>query len=58
MRFLLGEGGHKQSSTITRKLILPDVEPEDLTIQPRWYNPKRQPKRTREIHEETLEVQE
>lgn len=56
--FLLGEGGHKQSSTITRKLVLPDIEPEDLTFQPRWYNPKRQPKRSREIREETLEVQE
>lgn len=58
LEFLLGEGGHKHNTTVTRRLVLPDIEPEDLTIQPRWYNPKRAPKRAQEIHEETLEVQE
>lgn len=56
--FLLGEGGHKRSSATSRKLILPDIEPEDLSIRPRWYNPRRAPRRSREIHDETLEVQE
>jgi nitrate/nitrite transport system ATP-binding protein len=56
--FLLGQGGHNQQSTVTRKLVLPDIEPEDLTIRPRWYNPRRPPVRSREVREETLEVQE
>ena len=58
LEFLLGKGGHKQGATVTRKLVLPDIEPEDLTLRPRWYNPKRQPVRRRELRDETLEVQE
>jgi nitrate/nitrite transport system ATP-binding protein len=58
LEFLLGEGSHKPSSTITRRLVLPDIEPEDLSIAPRWYAPTRAPRRRSEIREETLEVQE
>lgn len=56
--FLLGQGGHRQHATVTRKLVLPDIMPEDLTFRPRWYNPRRPPRRANEVHEETLEVQE
>lgn len=56
--FLLGQGGHKSQATVTRKLVLPDIEPEDLAIRPRWYNPRRLPRRVSEIQEETLEVRE
>jgi nitrate/nitrite transport system ATP-binding protein len=46
---------HQQQGTITRKLVLPDIEPEDLSI-PRPVVFGRRPVRKREIKEETIPV--
>ena len=54
--FLLGEGARKETTSVRKKLVLPNIEPEDLTIPPRWFVPKRQPKRREEIKEESMEV--
>lgn len=53
--FLIG-CRQKQNAAVTRKLRLPDVLPEDLTIPPRWFAPKPRPKRRNEMKEETVEV--
>lgn len=55
--YLLGEGGQKSGPTVTRKLRLPDIEPEDLSIAPRWFMPSRPPRRRNELKEETVEVE-
>jgi nitrate/nitrite transport system ATP-binding protein len=54
--YLLGTGAKKETTSLTKKLILPDIEPEDLTVPHRFYMPKRQPRRRREVLEEELEV--
>jgi nitrate/nitrite transport system ATP-binding protein len=46
----------RQNAAVTRKLPLPDVLPEDLTLPPRWFAPKPRPKRRHELKEETVEV--
>jgi nitrate/nitrite transport system ATP-binding protein len=53
--YLLGEGGHKKTS-ITRKLVLPDFEPEDLT-QLRPLFGVGQPRRRHEEKSETVEIE-
>ena len=52
--FLLGEGSKKHLA-LTRQLILPDIEPEDLSA-PRTLAHRRQPIRRSEIKKETVEV--
>jgi nitrate/nitrite transport system ATP-binding protein len=52
--FLLGDGGHKKTS-ITRKLTLPDVEPEDLSIS-RLRIGKQAARRKSEEKQETIEI--
>ena len=53
--YLLGVGA-KKATTITRKLILPDLEPEDLNIPRNAFQARRGPIRRREIKRETVEV--
>jgi len=43
-------------STISKKLRLPDIEPEDLSVPRNYFSPRREPIRRREVKEETLEV--
>lgn len=47
---------HEQKSTVTRKLVLPDIEPEDLTVVRSLGERRTVPKRSREIQEEKIEV--
>ncbi len=47
---------HQHHANVTRKLPLPDVLPEDLTIAPRWFAPKPRARRRHEVREETVEV--
>src|ERR1041385_4982890 len=53
--FLLGDGGHKHSA-VSRKLILPDIEPEDLSLPRSVVNRRCTPVRRSEIKRETVEV--
>jgi nitrate/nitrite transport system ATP-binding protein len=41
---------------ITRTLVLPDIEPEDLTVPPPLLGGRRRPVRRKEIKRETIEV--
>ncbi len=47
---------HERHTSVTRKLILPDIEPEDLSIPRSMSNWRKSPKRASEIKEETVEV--
>ncbi len=53
--YLLGSGG-KQRATITKKLSLPDLEPEDLTLPRNLFSQRRGPIRRHEIKRETVET--
>ena len=46
---------HGQHTTVTKKLVLPDIEPEDLSL-PRTLGGRRTPIRRNEIRRETIEV--
>jgi len=52
--YLLGEGGHKHVA-VTRRLILPDIEPEDLNAPRTLTSRGRRPVRRSEIRRETVE---
>lgn len=52
--FLLGSRRERQAS-VTKKLILPDIEPEDLSLPPRQGG-RAKPMRRRELKHETVEV--
>jgi nitrate/nitrite transport system ATP-binding protein len=54
--YLLGVGG-KQRTTVSRKLHLPDLEPEDLSIPRAMLGMRRRPIRRNEIKRETVEVE-
>jgi nitrate/nitrite transport system ATP-binding protein len=54
--YLLGIGG-KQRTTVSRKLHLPDLEPEDLSIPRSMFGVRRRPIRRSEIKRETVEVE-
>jgi nitrate/nitrite transport system ATP-binding protein len=47
---------HERHTSITRKLILPDIEPEDLSRPPRMFSGRPQPRRASEIKEETVKI--
>ena len=47
---------HDRHSSITRKLVLPDIEPEDLSVPRTMTSWRKIPKRRSEIKEETVEV--
>jgi len=53
--FLLGDGAKKHTA-VERKLVLPDIEPEDLNL-PRTLRGRRKPIRRNEIKRETVEVE-
>jgi nitrate/nitrite transport system ATP-binding protein len=49
--------GEKTHATVSRKLVLPDIEPEDLTHGgPTQFGRRRPPRRRSEIKEEKIEV--
>lgn len=54
--FLLESKGQRRAE-ITRKLVLPDIEPEDLSRPSSLAGQRRQPKRRGEIKEEKIEVE-
>ena len=54
--YLLGQGGRPKAS-VTRKLVLPDIEPEDLTIPRGLLGGRVSPVRRKEIKQETVEVE-
>lgn len=43
-------------TTLSKKLSLPDIEPEDLSIPRNYFSPRREPIRRRELKVETVEV--
>jgi nitrate/nitrite transport system ATP-binding protein len=51
--YLLGTGGRKHA-TVTRKLLLPDIAPEDLNIPRGLF--RRKPTRRNELKTETIEI--
>jgi len=53
--FLLGDGGRKHT-VVARKLILPDIEPEDLSAPHSFGGRKRKPIRRGEVKTEPVEV--
>ena len=53
--YLLGVGG-KKHATVTRKLHLPDLEPEDLNVPRNFFSPRRGPIRRNEVKQETVEI--
>jgi nitrate/nitrite transport system ATP-binding protein len=53
--FLLGVGGRKHTA-ITKKLVLPDIEPEDLTVPQSLNGGRRRPVRRHELKRETVEI--
>lgn len=53
VEFMLNSKGHH--STVTRKLVLPDIEPEDLNVVTPLFA-RRRPRRKSEVKEETVEV--
>jgi len=54
--YLLGVGG-RQRTAVSRKLHLPDLEPEDLSIPRVMFGVRRRPVRRSEIKRETVEVE-
>lgn len=55
--FLTQNGRKKATVQVNQRFSLPDILPEDLTIRPKWYQPKKRPQRRRELREETIEVE-
>ncbi|MBX3745878.1 MAG: ABC transporter ATP-binding protein [Verrucomicrobiae bacterium] len=56
IEFLLDSGGRTRSA-VTRRVVLPDIEPEDLNRPRPIFGPGRGPRRRSEEHRETVEVQ-
>jgi nitrate/nitrite transport system ATP-binding protein len=54
--YLLGEGGHRHVA-VTKKLILPDIEPEDVSSPQTLAGGRRLPIRRSEVKRETVEIQ-
>ena len=53
--YLLGSGARKHT-TVTRKLLLPEIEPEDLSVPRNIFSPRRHPIRRGEIKQATVEI--
>ena len=56
IEFLLNSRRHDEHTALTRKLILPDIEPEDLSVPPPLLGNRRMPVRKSEIKRETVDV--
>ena len=56
IHFLLADGAKKHTA-VTRKLVLPDLEPEDLTVPRQLIGGRRKPVRRTETKYETVEVE-
>jgi len=54
--FLLGAGG-KPVTVVTKKLLLPDIEPEDLNVPRNPFSGRKSPIRRSEIKREPVEVE-
>jgi len=55
VEFLLSSR-QQRSSSVTKKLVLPDIGPEDLSVKRDIFGPKRLPRRRSEIKEEKVEI--
>jgi len=55
IHYLLGEGGRRHVA-VTRKLILPDLLPEDLSVPRPMIGGRRAPIRAHEVRRETVEL--
>lgn len=53
--FLLSSAS-KKKTVLAKKLRLPDIEPEDLSVARNIFSPRREPIRRRELKEEAVEV--
>ncbi|HVR36784.1 MAG TPA: ABC transporter ATP-binding protein [Methylomirabilota bacterium] len=53
--FLVG-AGRRPETVVTRKLHLPDIEPEDLTLRPSIFSPRRPPRRRNEVKEVRIRI--
>ena len=56
IEFMLGSR-HEHHAALTKKLILPDIEPEHLSVPPPLLGSRRRPIRKSEIKSETVEVE-
>jgi nitrate/nitrite transport system ATP-binding protein len=56
IEFLLHSKGSQPHASVTKKLVLPDLEPEDLTVSRLKLGGRRRPIRRSEIKRETVEV--
>src|SRR5688572_16375708 len=54
--YLLGAGA-RQRTTVSKKLLLPDLEPEDLSVPRAMFSARRGPIRRSEIKRETVEIE-
>jgi len=54
--YLLGAGA-KHRTTVSKKLLLPDLEPEDLNLPRAMFSTRRGPIRRSEIKRETVEIE-
>jgi nitrate/nitrite transport system ATP-binding protein len=48
---------HQRTAAVTKKLVLPDIEPEDLSITRELFGPKPRPRRRSEVKVEKVEVE-
>ena len=55
--YLLGSGANKRHATVSRKLVLPDIEPEDLSVPRPLMGGRRGPVRRNEVKREEVEVE-
>jgi nitrate/nitrite transport system ATP-binding protein len=55
LNFLLGDGA-KKKQFVTRKMSLPDIEPEDISNGMPGFSPNRQPRRKKELKEVVVEI--
>lgn len=53
--FLLGPGGRTRQQ-LSRQVVLPDIEPEDLSASRSLFSSRKGPRRRSEMHRETVEI--
>jgi nitrate/nitrite transport system ATP-binding protein len=56
IEFLLNSKGNRHHPSVTKKLVLPDLQPEDLNVPRAMLGGRRRPIRRSEIKRETVEV--